>query len=247
MRRSVAVVFSLLALVCTCQFPGCPAGDLEVRPKSARPGQKIQLHQDNGRFQTYDSLRVVVGPHAAYVRLLGNNDADVMVPIFTPAGSAIVRLMDGQNVKGTAKLAVKPPDCVQLVMRVTGGVVQVVRVEPCRGGIRGDVPSLSERLSYDLVDGNGRLLYTASILHPLKEGNEVFSRSGSSASVSRAPASSSAVFKIRVPVITDARDILLYDAAAGLNLADSTDRSNRVLLESIQVQAIRDSFGVWTH
>lgn len=244
MRRSVAVFLSLLAFLCACQFPGCPAGDLGVRPQIARPGQKIHLHQDNGRFKSYDSLRVAIGPRIAYVRVVGNNDADVMVPIDTPPGGTPVRLLDGHEVKATTKLTVDPPDCLQLVMRVTGGVVQVLRVDPCRGRVDGDVPSLSDRLSYDLVDAGGRVLFSGSILHPLKEGDEAFSRSGSSATVSRAAARSTTEFRIRVPPLTGTQNILVYDAAAGLNLADSTDRANRVLLESIQVQALRDSFGV---
>ncbi|HEX5131904.1 MAG TPA: hypothetical protein VFX92_05395 [Candidatus Krumholzibacteria bacterium] len=236
MRRFLAVTASILALVCACQFPGCPKGVLEVAPQAARPGQKVHLHQARGNFQSYDSLRVVVGRLPAYVRIAGNTDADFMVPISAPPGAARIKVLDGHRVTGTADLRVLPAPSVRILVRMDGNAVTLLATQPSGDPPTRDVPSLGERLSVDLTDETGTLLHTVSILHPLKTAGEVSSHRGDAGVIRSEPPDSRAEFWIRMPSVPGARFLRVYSAPAGVSLADSTGRANRLLLEALDLK-----------
>jgi len=237
MRRSFGVITVFLALVCSCQFPGCGKGPLAVNPDSARPGNLVRLHQERGDFQSYDSLRVVVGGLPAYVtRVINNTDLDVLVPMQLP-GTVEVKLQEGRTVTATARLAIRQTDCERVVMKMEGGHVSLLRVDPCTDAISRDVAAGNERLSFDLVDPNGRLIHTTSILHPLKTPGEAFSPSGAGATIERRPPPSPAVFWVRVPRDPQAKTLRVYEAEARLDLTNPRDRDNRVLLDSLTVKS----------
>jgi hypothetical protein len=236
MRRSLAILLAPLALFCACQFPGCPKGQLEVTPQTAWPGDKVRLHQNHGGFSHFDTLRVVVGRHAAYTRLIGDEDADVMVPLRASRGPQEVRLFDGGREIASTQLALRRAHGLRVVLKIEGGTISVLRTEPCGNDFTGDVPSLASRLSFDIIDDPGNVLYTGSILHPLNTEGEVFSRSGSDANASRVPPPTTTTFWVRVPNQPSARDIRVYDVAPGISLADSAGRASRQQLGTLALK-----------
>jgi hypothetical protein len=196
----------------------------------------IHLHQDRGDFQAYDSLRVTIGGQPTRVsRVLSNTDLDVVVPMQAP-GNVDVRLRDGSTTTtASATFAVLDTDCRRFVMRMTGNQVEILRVEPCFDTADREVATLNPRLSFDLVDEAGSVVYTASIPHPLETHSEVFSRSGSSATIGRRDPPASAVFWVRFPNLPNARALVVYRVPAGLNIKDQINRDSRVPLDSLGV------------
>ncbi len=239
MRRSLTLIALLLASLSACQIPGCPRGQLELTPRSAHPGDKVLLHQKNAGFQSFDSLRVLVGRDAAYARVTGNNDAEVMVPIRAATGNVPVRIFDGTRLRGTAPLTVLEPRCVRLVMGISATGLKVIGREPCADAVTRDVPSLEERISFDAVDGAGHLLHTGSVVNPLKSGRETFARGTGTASAERIPPSTEAVFWVQIPNLPQLDNVRFYSVPRGVSLADSLGRQDRV---PIQLQSLPQGF-----
>ncbi len=235
MRRLFGLFVVTLALAVACQFPGCGKGPLRLTPTTARPGEMIHLHQDRGDFQSYDSLRVTVGGQPARVsRVLSNTDLDVVVPM-QAAGNVEIHLRDGSTITASATFAVLDTDCRRIVMRMTGNQVEILRVEPCFDTADREVATLDPRLSFDLVDDAGSVLHTASIPHPLETPSEVFSRSGSAATIGRHDPPTSAIFWVRFPNLPNARSLRVYRVPAGLDIKQQINRDDRVPIDSLGV------------
>lgn len=235
MRRRLAIATAALALFVACQWPGCKKGPLVAKPTSARPGEKIHLHQNRGDFQSFNSLQVTIGGQPSHVsRVISNTDLDVVVPMQT-AGNVEIHLLDGDQVQAAAPFSVLETDCRRFVMEMHGNQVRLLRIEPCFDTIDGNAETLDPRLGLDLVNANGQRIYSTSIPHPLETQTEVFNHTSRGATAARHAATDPAVFWVRFPRLLDARGLQVFYVPAGLDIKDPNNLGNRVPIDSLDV------------
>jgi len=234
MRRRLLIIISL-AFVIACEWPGCQQGPLLVNPTSARPGEKIRLHQNRGDFQSLNTLLVMIGGQPALVsHVISNTDLDVVVPM-QAAGNVEIRLLDGNQVLAAVPFSVLETDCRRFVMEMHGTQVRLLRIEPCFDTIDGDAQTLDARLGLDLVNATGQRIYSTSIPHPLETQAEAFNHSSRGATAARQAATDPAVFWVRFPRLVEARGLQVYYVPAGLDLKDPNSLDNRIPIDSLDV------------
>lgn len=240
-RGTVRAAILLVGMAC---LPfGCPpppepsAGVSDVNPTQASPGSVVTVTADKSVFEGASSAGVIIGGESATIQsTLSATQALVVVPNIA-AGAAEVRVVEAGKTPGAAgPLTVLAAPATRLVLSFSGNQVQLVETLPASGGIGESAREGGRRLSYDVLDGQGRILFTGELIHPTLGRAEVFDPLDQGLFAPRQVAvSPSAVFALKIPNLGGATKVRFYDATADLDLGTAAGRAGRAFLNEITV------------
>ena len=107
--------------------------------------------------------------------------------------------------------------------------------QPYAGGYERSFATGNIQLSYDIMSADGRMIYSGSVIHPVRERMEVF-ESPEGTNIHREGKIKPAVFSLKVPSIREASSIRFYEAPADADLTTTRGREQRKFLEEIKIQ-----------
>jgi hypothetical protein len=210
---------------------------------SAAPGQTVTIpFQAPKRPQDAVATRVTIGGRDAPIARSEAGFVTVYVPNVAPDELA-VRVYVGIVAINPGRITVVSPPYRRFLFAREGNGLEIVRVAPTAGEPDGNVRSMDARLSFDLVDGSGRLLYSTSVLDPAATLNESFAPAagGGPMALGRSRVEHRSVFPVRLPAVSGARELRVYRAPAGLDIFGSEGRQQRILLRRFALRG-----GEWT-
>jgi hypothetical protein len=206
-------------------------GDLVMLPAQASPGQALHVRYKDPVFDKANKIEIAFGDIPGHViKVIDPNTIKVLVPPL-PVGSVEATVRVDGSVLGMVKLSVEHPPSLRLFFTRSGDQLELVRVEPHTGSFY-PAPTSGRRLSYDVLDETGELLYTSAVSHPATTEMESFDEDGT---IRRVPAPGPESFFIKIPYFKGTLRIRLLEADPGLNLADPDDRERRRLLREFAI------------
>jgi hypothetical protein len=227
--RSFTLRLALAAL--TLLTFGC-AG-LVVEPASARPGTTVRIRASRPVFQSPNPSVQIGGRPAALVRRGSDHEVDVIVPV-ADAGRSRVRVGSG-GWSRRGRVTLLPAPSVELLIALEGSSVKLVRATPRAGEATARALRDQARLSYDVINRLGGLVYTGVIVDPTRR--EVFDGpDAKNANLHGTAPSGSAVFAVKVPNVPGRFSVKLYRLGAGIDLATEAGRAQRVPLGELTVE-----------
>ncbi len=236
-----------LALVLSCASTGCAhrespgaslsASIIRVDPDAASPGMHVALTTDQPVFNAKKPPRVQVGKQAAKIaETTSATQASIVVPNVA-AGDADVRLLQGEKEIGRpARLRILPPQSERLTLAFADGRVKLIDAAPRAGGYTEGAREAGHRLSYDLVNEKGVVVFTGSILHPTLGRVEVFDETADGKRVIHGErAHARATFVLKIPYLPGRATVRFYDVPADVNLASEDGRKARTFLNEVEI------------
>lgn len=226
--------FAALAAVCAAAWlGGCATPRLAVEPAAARPGMIVRVSSTGPVFRKGEGGEVrIAGRPASIVRTVSEREVHVLVPA-VEAGAAQVTLGSGGRSAGS--VTVLPAPSVELVVSMEDKKLTLVRATPRAGEVETRVSPDQARLSFDVVNEQGGLVFTGAVADPTRR--EVFDGPNARDAVLRgAPRSKKAVFAVKVPNVPGRFTVKFYSVAAGVDLKSAQGRAGREPLGEIVVE-----------
>ena len=208
------------------------AGASRVGVGSAAPGQSITIPFDvSNRDRGATATRVTVGDREAPIALSEPGRVTVYVPALPP-GEVSVRVYADRVLVASDRIEIVVPPRRSFLFARSGEEIELLRVRPTSSEASHNVRSMEARLSFDLVDGSGTLLYSTSVLDPSEGSAESFTRSeeGTALSPGHTRVEHRSVFPVQLPAMPTATEIRVYRAPAGLDIFTPEGRAQRILL-----------------
>jgi len=191
----------------------------------------VQARATSDRFRDGQDLQVRIGgEHAPLVRVVDRRVVEALVP-FLPEGAATLAIYDGNRLIAQGELTILPTASRRVVLSIKGDRIALVRVTPAA-----DPPTTNprrrdrRRISYDLVNAQGGLILTGSVLHP-SDGGEIL-HDPAEGRLHRTAALDSTTLDFVIPRIDEPHTLVVYDTAPGIDLAVPEHRARRKRLAS---------------
>lgn len=220
--RGLSTPVAMIAIaVGAAMASGC-APRLTVDPEAARPGAAVRLRAEQPLFREGTQPRVRInGKPATVLRRVSDQEVDVLVPAIGP-GSARVAVAGS----GGGRVTVLASPSLELVMSLKDGKVALVRATPRAGEAHSRVLRDQPRLSYDVINQQGGLVFSGVIADPGRR--EVFDGPNAAGAVLHgAPPDRETVFAVKVPHVAGRFTVKFYQVPAGADLATETGRTQR--------------------
>jgi hypothetical protein len=172
--KSVMVSIVLLTGGVGCKT-STPHRVMSLSPASASPGMTIELKTDGPVAGLGSSTRVLMGKQVVSIQqVTGNSEAEILVPSLTP-GKVQVRLQEkGKRAGVGVPFEVLPANAIQVVLSWHEGDVKQVSVTPRGSQYASRVDPGQRRLSYDVYNEKGGLVFSGEMIHPMLGHAEVF-------------------------------------------------------------------------
>ena len=214
---------------------GCgrePAAELST--PTAAPGETLGIRLGSFRGNI-NGIRVTMDGTPVHVLRAAGSEIDVIVPPGT-AESTTVAVHDGDRTVATLGLRLLRPRSKRLLLSFDRSGATLVRATPSNHPPTGYARTRRTRLSFDVVNRNGVVVYSGSIRHPARQRVEQFSGSETGGAASFATESGQKiVFPLYLPFPEDSVRIDLYEAGPGLDLKSDDARRRRKLVKQIEV------------
>ncbi|HEX7180674.1 MAG TPA: hypothetical protein VF756_02440 [Thermoanaerobaculia bacterium] len=226
--------FSVLAAACAAlALAGCATRRLTVEPAMVSPGMIVRVSSTKPVFRKGEEGEVrIAGRPASIVRTVSEREVDVMVPA-VEAGAARVTL--GRGGQSTGNVTVLPAPSVELVVSMEDNKLTLMRATPRAGEVETRVSRDQARLSFDVINEQGGLVFTGAVADPTRR--EVFDGPNSQGAVLRGtPRSKKAVFAVKVPNVPGRFTVKFYAVPAGVDLKSTEGRAAREPLGEIVVE-----------
>jgi hypothetical protein len=242
LRRKPWRVLLLVGMTClsSCNlfWPAEPsAGVSSVNPAEASPGSTVTVTTDKPAFKGDTAPTITIGGQSAITQsVVSETQAIVVVPQLAP-GAAEVKIVEaGKNPGSPGQLSILSAPIQRLVLTFGNNQVQLVSAQPGTGGFGESARESGRRISYDVLDGQGRVIFTGAVIHPTLGRAEVFeSLADGKFSIRQVAVSPSAAFALKIPNLGGPTNVQFYDAAADLDLGTAEGRKGRVFLNEITV------------
>lgn len=205
---------------------------------SAAPGQAVTIPLDALRRTQNDGVtRVTIGGRDAAIALAERGRVIVYVPVLPP-GEVPVRVYAGNTLVASNRIEIVASPRRSFLFARSGEQIELLRVRPTSSEASRNVRSLEPRLSFDLVDSTGTLLYSTSVVDPSEASAESFTRSeeGSAVSLGQARVEHRSVFPVQLPAMPAATELRVYRAPAGLDIFTPEGRAQRILLRRFPLE-----------
>jgi hypothetical protein len=227
LSAAIAVVVVFCFGIVGCSKP------LTGHPQEAAPGETIFLQNENAGFANIDDIGVMIGGRPApVVRIVDESTVEVMIPKLPPGTTEISLVHKGRSL-GTFETIINPAPLRRLFMTLDGDDYRIDRVRPYTGHY--DRPATrGKRLCYDVVDENGRLVYTGAIRHPSDQTVEVFGYPKPT-SVRREKIRGPKKFIIKIPYMEGTARVQIFSVEDGIDLADPRGRASRLLVREFDI------------
>lgn len=216
----------------------CTTDDRElsitVSPAEVASGSAVTIRAENTSFSDIRDVEVTFeGRSAAIIRIIDSSSVGVLVPKLEP-GEAQVALKFQKKFYRTATVTIIPPPLRRVFLAMEGDEITIKRVRPYNGAY--DTPAKTgRRLSYDVLDGEGRLLYTCAIPYPDTTEIEVFTRSGGRQPKRLLPPGPTS-FVIKIPYVDSLTRVVFFDVDGEVDLGEPEGRRSRTRITEIEIE-----------
>jgi hypothetical protein len=225
----------------SCSFfwppPEPSAGVSSINPAEASPGSMVTVTVDKPVFKGETAPIFTMGNRNAILQsFVDETQAIVIVPELSP-GAVEVRIVEAGKTPGApGQLTVLAAPVQRLVLLFGNNQVQLLSAQPGTGGFGENARESGRRISYDVLDGQGRVIFPGAVIHPTLGRAEVFEplEEGNFA-MRQVVVSPSAAFALKIPNLNGATKVQFYDASADLDLGTAEGRKGRVFLNEITV------------
>jgi hypothetical protein len=227
---------AIFAFVCSCDTH-VREKTLRVSPDEVAPGSSVVLHASDGLFVDIDDVDVRFdGRPAAVIRIVDSSAVEVLVPRLRQ-GAAEITLRYAKRPYAKAVVTIVPPPLQRVFLTIAHGDIELQRVQPYNG--RYDAPAAGgRRLSYDVLDGGGRLLHTSAIPYPEVKRVEVFTEPNRR-EPKRLDLPGPVSFIIKIPYVDyrtgEITRIQFFDVGPGVDLNDAKGRGARKPLTVVEI------------
>jgi hypothetical protein len=214
-----------------------PASIIRVEPDSASPGMRVQITSNQPVFNVKEPPRVQVGKQPAKIaETTSTTEVSIIVPNLESGDADVQLLQDDKKLGKPARFKVLPAQSQRLILTFANDRVKLVDAAPRAGGYVEGAREGGRRLSYDLVNDQGAVMFTGSVLHPLGGRSEVFDETPNGKRIinSQHP-HAQATFVLKIPNVPGGVKVRFYDVLPGVDLASEQGRTVRVLLNEIKV------------
>ncbi len=208
------------------------AARLRVMQDSARPGDAILVDLGRQRVTKQNPFRAVFGDSVSGpVRQVDNDQLEIVVPLL-PVGESTVSVYQGNRLLGRGVLQIHDTQSRRLTLAYSASGIQLVGKTRSAAPLTGHVRSRQPRLSFDLVNAQGAVVYSGTILDPQRVNGEVPTGvyDGGRATIGRPKSTPSTILFVDVPTPPGPVTIIFYRAEANLDLFTTEGRGKRTPL-----------------
>ena len=237
-RSPIAIVFAL-ALAIVSSTAQRSVARIETPQTFARPGDVIQLKIEDEHWEPNRPMHAVFDHDVrASVRSIGHDIVELWVPVL-PVGDTTVSIYQGDNLLGRRRLEIRDTTTRRLMFEYRDEEFRLVRSIPVASPPTGHVRSRDGRLSFDLVNELGAVIYSGTILDPTQVRGEVMisSPNPSGASVlGRGEYERSGIIFVDIPTPPNNATVRIYRAGEDVDLFTVRGRTLRHLVAEISVR-----------
>jgi hypothetical protein len=212
---------------------------IRLSQESARPGDPVLVQLRDEQIRGEEPIRAMFGKDTpAAARLTPDGDIEVIVPMI-PAGESSLSIYQGQNLLGRGTMEVRESATRLLTISYGPDGIAFLHESPGMGTPTGHVRSRQPRLSFDLINARGAVVYSGTILDPAETRAEVLtqaSANGGPMQVGRGALETSGVIFVEVPTLPGPASLRVYRAAANLDLFTTEGRGQRRLIGTFEVR-----------
>ncbi len=226
------------ALLSVVVAPSADGARQRVDLGPAAPGQTVRIpFKAPRRDHNTTATRVTIGEREAAIAHSEPGRVTVYVPKLSP-GELSVRVYAGRRRVAADQIEIVAPFRRSFVFARRGEEIELLRVTSTSSEPTRNVRSMDARLSFDLVDDSGHLLYATSVLDPSEVPAETFTpaREGDTVSVGRVGVEHRSVFPVQLPAVPGATELRVYRAPAGLDIFSPEGRRQRILLRRFPLE-----------
>jgi hypothetical protein len=227
----LVVTFTLLLAGCFHEEPS----RLFVAPPTVVPGDELAIHSPAASFVDNTTIEVKFGDViSSAIRVDDSHSIGVAVPVLEP-GPVKVVVRDRGDLVGEAEVTIVRHPLRRLRLVLRNGEVTIENAYPYNGEY-GQIAKTGRRISYDVLDESGALVYSGAISHPAESTLEVFGDPALEEGIQRVERGESSMqFLVRIPNLEGRTTIRFYEAGPELDLTDPDDRALRELLTEVVI------------
>ena len=207
---------------------------MTVEPQGGSPGMIVRVSATKPIFGRGQEAKIEIGGQLASIaRVVSDTEAEVMVPQVRE-GQTTIGISGGR--KDSAAFTVLPARAQQLILKMTGGRIELVAVHATSGepSGRGEL-SGGPQLSFDVLNQAGAVIYTGTIPRPT-ERMEVFDGpDANSAVIRREKMDHETTFALKVPMLAAETTVKFFEAPPDANTQDLRTREGRKFIAEIKV------------
>jgi hypothetical protein len=211
---------------------------IRVSQESARPGESIQVDVRGKRVATNEPIRALFDDGVrAPARFTGEGQLEVTVPLL-PVGESTVAVYQGRRLLGRGTLEIRDASTRRLMFSYGPEGIALVRTTRSAGSPTGHTRSRGARLSFDLVNANGAVVYSATIPDPGQARPEVLTQplaAGGPVVIGRGLPETAGIFFLEIPTPPGRVSLRVYRADGSLDLFTAQGRSQRRPLATVEV------------
>jgi len=237
-RPPIAVVFVLAFAISSFNAQRSFAR-IESSQAFARPGDVVQLKIEDEHWAPNIPLRAVFDHDVrGFVRSVGHNIIELWVPVL-PVGDTTVSIYQGSNLLGRRRLEIRDALTRRLMLEYRDEGIRLIRSTPVASPPTGHVRSRDGRLSFDLVNEVGAVIYSGTVLDPSQVRAEVMTASPDTPGASvlgRGEYERSGVIFVDIPTPPNNATLRVYRAEVDADLFTVEGRTLRHLIAEISVR-----------
>jgi len=211
------------------------ACELTVEPHQVSPGMIVRVIAAERVFNKKNRpVMVLVGGRIASIQKnVSDTELDVMIPVvaFGPAEVRVLAVKT-KKVLATGSMGVLETTSQQLVLAFENDSISLLRAQASAGEFSIRDEQDMRRLSYDVLNLQGNLIFSGAIVHPLARV-EVFNPPGIKPAIQNTKPASRQVLAIKIPFIAQGTIVRFFDVAPHVDLNTETGRAQRKFLNQI--------------
>lgn len=211
---------------------------VRLSQESARPGDPVLVQLRDQHVRGEEPIRAEFGNGTpAPARMTPEGDIEVIVPVM-PAGETTLSVYQGQKLLGRGTIDIRESATRLLTISYGPDGLRLLRTSPATGPPTGYVRSRQPRLSFDLINAQGAVVYSGTVLDPAEVRGEVLTQAsaGGPVQIGRGAIEASGVVFIEVPTPPGPVSLRVYRAAASIDLFTNEGRAQRRLISTLEVR-----------
>lgn len=226
---------AVVATLAGCAHTPFKEASLTFEPGSASPGMSVRLEADQPVVAKAGRVRVKETT-IPLDQVRDSKRGAFTLPDVGP-GLQAVQLVDRKGkVLGQGRLEVMPPMSLRVLLEFKGGKARLVSAKPTQGGYSENLTDGGDRLSYDVLNAEGGLLFTGAVANPFAVGHEIYDQSPDGKPVMRREKpEKDGMLSFKIPNVQAQAVIRLFDASAEADLATEKGRAARRLIGEFKI------------
>jgi hypothetical protein len=203
-------------------------------PDNVAPGNTVHIQCEGVKLGDKSTLDVTFGDRrVSVIQIHDTNTIVVLVPQLDP-GRVRVTVKEGDRLVGRGEVTIVHPSKRRLFLTYTDGEITLDRVAPYTGHFDRPTPD-GPRLSYDVLNEKGVVIYTSAKPLPGSRGVEILGDPGKGGSIERLPRRGRVRFAVKIPYQAGKTVVRFYEVEPGRDLADPQAREGRRFIREIEI------------